>query len=134
MGAISSSVRAVPECGTARVRASVLVSTALRVANLGRSPSRQRSAHGHTHTGKPGPNPKGKAEVQQFYENFAASGAHKLHHDIDRLIVDRDCILTEGVMRMAYPGRTLVAMGVDVDDPDADYLYETRMAIVWPID
>ena len=91
-------------------------------------------AHYHTYTGKPGPNPKGKAEVQQFYENFAASGAHKLHHDIDRLIVDRDCILTEGVMRMAYPGRTLLARGIEVDDPNADYLYETRMAIVWPID
>ena len=75
----------------------------------------------------------GKPAVQQFYENFAASGAHKLHLDIDRLIVDRHCILTEGVMRMAYPGRTLQATGIDVDDPDAYYLYEARMAIVWPI-
>jgi hypothetical protein len=25
-------------------------------------------------------------------------------------------------------------MGIAVDDPGADYLYETRMAIVWPID
>jgi hypothetical protein len=24
-------------------------------------------------------------------------------------------------------------MNIDVDDPDADYLYETRMAILWPI-
>jgi hypothetical protein len=75
----------------------------------------------------------GKAAVRQFYENFAASGAHKLHLDIDRLVVDRECILTEGVMRMAYPGRTLQATGIDVDDPDAYYLFETRMAIIWPI-
>lgn len=75
----------------------------------------------------------GKAAVQQFYENFAASGAHKLHLDIDRLVVDRHCILTEGVMRMAYPGRTLLATGIEVDDPDAHYLYEARMAIIWPI-
>ena len=92
-------------------------------------------AHYHSYTGDPGsPSPKGKAAVQQFYENFAASGAGKLHLDIDRLVVDRDCILTEGVMRMAYPGRTLAAMGIAVDDSGADYLYETRMAIVWPID
>jgi SnoaL-like domain len=92
-------------------------------------------AHYHSYTGDPGaPSPEGKAGVQQFYENFAASGAGKLHLDIDRLVVDRDCILTEGVMRMAYPGRTLAAMGIAVDDPAADYLYETRMAIVWPID
>ena len=59
-------------------------------------------AHYHSYTGDPGaPSPDGKAAVQQFYENFAASGAGKLHLDIDRLVVDRDCILTEGVMRMA---------------------------------
>jgi hypothetical protein len=80
-----------------------------------------------------GAGPVGKAAVQKFYEDFAATGAHKLHHDIDRLVVDRDCILTEGTMRMAWPGRTLAAMGIEVDDLDADYLFETRMAIVWPI-
>jgi hypothetical protein len=77
---------------------------------------------------------RGKAGVQAFYENFAASGAHKLCLDLDRLVVDRECILTEGLMRMAYPGRTLQAMGIDVDDVDSDYLFETRMAIIWPID
>lgn len=77
--------------------------------------------------------PRGKAEVRAFYEAFAASGAHKLCHDMDRLVVDRHCILTEGTMRMAWPGRTLQAMGHDVDEPDADYLYEERMAVLWPI-
>jgi hypothetical protein len=92
-------------------------------------------AHYHSYTGDPNsPSPEGKAAVQQFYENFAASGAGKLHLDIDRLVVDRDCILTEGIMRMAYPGRTLEAMGIAVDDLGADYLFETRMAIIWPID
>jgi hypothetical protein len=75
----------------------------------------------------------GKPAVQEFYENFAASGAYKLHLDLDRLVVDRRCILTEGLMRMAYPGRTLAAMGITVDDLDADYLFETNMAIIWPI-
>jgi hypothetical protein len=75
----------------------------------------------------------GKAAVQKFYEDFAASGAHKLQLEVDRLIVDKHCILTEGVMRMAYPGRTLLARGIEVDDPDAYYLYEARMAVIWPI-
>jgi len=78
--------------------------------------------------------PVGKAAVRGFYEDFAASGAQKLQLDIDRLVVDRDCILTEGVMRIAYPGRTLQARGIAVDEVDADYLFETRMAVVWPID
>lgn len=77
--------------------------------------------------------PRGKAAVQAFYEAFAASGAQKLCLDLDRLVVDRHCILTEGVMRMAWPGRTLQGMGIDVEDSDADYLYEARMAVLWPI-
>ena len=76
---------------------------------------------------------EGKAAVREFYERFAASGAYRLQHDIDRLVVDRHCIFTDGVIRMAYPGQALAARGVDVDDPDAYYLYESRMAIVWPI-
>ncbi len=78
--------------------------------------------------------PVGKPAVRRFYEDFAASGAQKLQMDVDRLVVDRDCILTEGVMRIAYPGRALRARGIEVDDVDADYLFETRMAVVWPID
>ena len=33
-----------------------------------------------------------------------------------RVIADRDCVVTEGVMRMAYPGATLKAQGIEVDD------------------
>jgi hypothetical protein len=77
---------------------------------------------------------EGKAAVRQFYEDFAASGAHKLSLDIDRLVVDRHCILTEGLMRIAYPGRTLEAMGIAVEDVEAYYLYESHMAVIWPID
>jgi hypothetical protein len=84
-------------------------------------------------TTDPALNPVGKPAVRKFYEDFAASGAHKLQLDTDRLIVDRHGILTEGVMRMAYPGRTLAARGVPVDDPDASYLFEAHMAIIWPI-
>ena len=78
--------------------------------------------------------PVGKAAVQKFYEDFAAGGAYKLQHDLDRLVVDKHCILTEGVMRMAFPGHTLAGRGITVDDPDADYLFEARLAILWPID
>ena len=85
-------------------------------------------------TTEPALNPVGKPAVRQFYDNFIASGATRLQLDVDRLVVDRDCVLTEGVMRMAYPGRTLQARGIQVDDPEAFYLYETRMATIWPMD
>lgn len=81
-------------------------------------------------------NPKGsKDAVRKFYDvSIVQSGAHRLELDCQRVIVDKDAVVTEGVMRMAYPGRTLGAMGIEVDDPDAYYLYETRMGIVWPVD
>ena len=79
-------------------------------------------------------NPKGRHGVRAFYEAFVASGATRLQLEIDRLVVDRDCVVTEGVMRMAYPGSTLRARGIDVDDADAFYLYEARMCTLWPMD
>jgi hypothetical protein len=91
------------------------------------------AAEYHTYGSEDATNPKGKPAVQRFYEDFAASGAHKLQHELDRLVVDRECIVTEGTMRMAWPGRVLAASGIEVDDPSADYLYEARLAILWPI-
>jgi hypothetical protein len=79
-------------------------------------------------------NPVGKDEVRTFYENLVAAGATRLQLEIDRLVVDQDCVLTEGVMRIAYPGHTLAFRGIEVDDPDALYLYEARMATLWPFD
>ncbi|HZQ58623.1 MAG TPA: nuclear transport factor 2 family protein [Acidimicrobiales bacterium] len=90
--------------------------------------------HAYSAPDIPEVNPVGKAGVRKFYADFIASGATKLQLDIDRLVVDRSCVVTEGTMRMAYPGRTLQARGIDVDDPDALYLYETRMAVLWPMD
>ena len=49
-------------------------------------------------------------------------------------IAPASSILTEGTMRIAYPGALLAQMGHTVDDSDAFYLYETRMAVVWPMD
>lgn len=78
--------------------------------------------------------PRGTEGIRAYYSAFVASGATQLVHEIDRLAVDRHAVLTDGVMKMAYPGATLAAMGVEVDDPSAFYLYEVRMAIVWVMD
>jgi hypothetical protein len=90
--------------------------------------------HYHAYGAGEAGSPRGVDGVRRFYEDFIASGATRLEFEIDRLVVDRDCVLTEGIMRMAYPGRTLAARGVAVDDPDAFYLYEARMATLWPLD
>ncbi len=81
-------------------------------------------------------NPTGdKDAVRGFYDmTIVQTGAHKLELACDRVIADESAVMTEGIMRMAYPGQTLIAMGIDVDDADAYYLYQTRMGVVWPVD
>ena len=81
-------------------------------------------------------NPVGsKDAVRHFYDaTIIQTGAFRLEFACDRVIVDADSVFTEGVMRMAYPGATLRAMGIEVDDPSAYYVGETRMGVVWPVD
>ena len=61
-------------------------------------------------------NPQGnKDAVRAFYDmTIVQTGAHQLEFDCDRVIADHEAVMTEGVMRMAYPGQTLISMGVDV--------------------
>ena len=48
---------------------------------------------------------------------------------------DNACtVVTEGVMRIAYPGTIVHLLGHAIDDPDAYYLFEARMAVFWPMD
>ncbi len=81
-------------------------------------------------------NPSGsKDAVRAFYDaTIVQTGAHRLELDCERVVADRGTVITEGVMRMAYPGHTLIAMGIEVEEADAHYLYESRMCVVWPVD
>ncbi|MEU0934804.1 nuclear transport factor 2 family protein [Embleya sp. NPDC005971] len=78
--------------------------------------------------------PKSHAEVREFYRAVVDNDCGRLAHHIDRLTVDQDTVVTEGLLRIAYPGRVLAGMGRVVADVDAFYLYETQMAIVWGFD
>lgn len=76
-----------------------------------------------------------KDAIRDLYDRaLVQTGAHRWELELDRVIVDEQAVFTEGVMRMAYPGRTLQAMGIDVPDTDSYYLSQVRMGIVWPID
>ncbi len=78
--------------------------------------------------------PRGHDAVRQFYAAFVASGAVKLELDVQRLVVDEDFVITEGLMKIAYPGNLLRLMGHAVDDAEASYLFQTRMCVIWPMD
>jgi len=82
--------------------------------------------------------PKGRAAVEQFYTRMIAGGGHRFEFAIDRIVVDRDAVVTEGLMRQRIPGTAIAASGVErvageAVDAEADYLAETRILTVWPI-
>lgn len=78
--------------------------------------------------------PEGPEAVRDFYATWIAAGGDLIDYDIQRLIVDDDSLLTEGPLRMPFIGRLLLSLGYEVDDPEAHYLYEARLAVVWCID
>jgi hypothetical protein len=78
--------------------------------------------------------PRGRDAVRQFYAAFVASGAVKLELDVQRLVVDEEFVITEGLMKIAYPGNLLRLMGHAVDDAGAFYLFQTPMCVIWPMD
>lgn len=78
--------------------------------------------------------PKTTEGVRAYYTAFVESGANTLVFEIDRLAVDDDLVMTEGWMKMIYPGAAAQQIGVDVDDPEGDYLLLFRQLINWPID
>ena len=84
------------------------------------------AAHWHAYGSPLENSPESKPTVRRYYEGIIASGISRLEFDIDRLVVDRDCIVTEGTMRMAWPGATLAAVGIAVENESASYLYEAR--------
>ena len=95
----------------------------------------RETPHYHAYgTDDPVLSPRGRDAVRQFYAAFVASGAVKLELDVDRLAVDDDLVITEGLMKIAYPGALLRLMGHTVDDAEASYLFQTRMCVIWPMD
>jgi len=90
----------------------------------------------HTKRDDPMRNPEGSKEaIAAFYDRMVVqTGAHRLEWAIDRVIVDEYSVFTEGLLRSAVPGCTLLEMGIEVDSPDAYYVAEDRCGVVWPID
>ncbi|OBI83089.1 nuclear transport factor 2 family protein [Mycobacterium sp. 1245805.9] len=79
--------------------------------------------------------PVGRQAVRRFYEETIVKGGQWfLELEMDRIVVDDDTIVTEGVMRSLYYGADAASRGFPVDDRNAFYLLTLRMLIVWPFD
>lgn len=78
--------------------------------------------------------PKRTDGVRTYYTDFMATRTNVLEFALDRLVVDDDCVVTEGLLKQIYPGAQAQQIGIPVDDPDADYLVVFRQLLLWPID
>ena len=81
-----------------------------------------------------GAGPKGLAAVTAHYENLYRENRHVCDYRIERIVVDDDCIVTEGWFDQVFPGRVLESRGVAIDDPDAVYALRMRLLLLWPYD
>ena len=66
--------------------------------------------------------PNGTDGVRAYYTAFVESGANVLEFEIDRLVLDDDCLVTEGWLKVLYPGAAAAGIGIPVPDPAGDYL------------
>lgn len=78
--------------------------------------------------------PKGRDAVKSFYQSLVASRRGVLEYALDRIVVDDDTVVTEGVIRAYQPGRVAQDFGFAVDELDATYLVAYRAVIFWPFD
>ncbi|KUH84837.1 hypothetical protein [Mycobacterium sp. IS-1556] len=78
--------------------------------------------------------PKTTAGVQTYYTDFLATRTNILEFEVQRLVVDDHCLVTEGLLKQIYPGAEAQRIGIPVDDVDADYLVVFRQLLLWPID
>jgi hypothetical protein len=78
--------------------------------------------------------PKSRAGVVAYYAQLIAENRAVLELVIDRIVVDDDCVVTEGWTRAINKGAVARARGWHVDDDQADYLVTQRVVIFWPFD
>ena len=76
--------------------------------------------------------PKSREAVADYYTQLVVDNRAVLEFDIDRIVVDDDCVVTEGWIRAINKGAIAKARGWIVDDADADYLVTQRVVIFWP--
>jgi hypothetical protein len=98
--------------------------------------------HFHIWVGGSDVGPKGWDGVRAMYLQMFATRANYFEIDIQRLVIDDDCLVKEYIQRTLHPGTnfvggpwadTLRAQGEEVD-PSAYYLTEGRVLITIPFD
>jgi len=83
--------------------------------------------------------PKGAAAVHAFYSEAVRSASTFLEFGAERVVVDDDCAVFEGLVKHVCSGSFATSMGMTIDgadalDPDGTYLVVYRNLIIIPVD
>jgi hypothetical protein len=78
--------------------------------------------------------PKGPDGVRAYYEAFAKGGGAVFESPKERICVDDDMIVHEGVLRNLIPGLLAKARGYNVPSEAGHYLVRFRSVILWEFD
>lgn len=76
--------------------------------------------------------PKSREGVIDYYSQLVSERRGVLEFDIDRIVVDDRCVVTEGWIRAINKGAIAKTRGWIVDDDNGDYLVTQRVVIFWP--
>jgi hypothetical protein len=76
--------------------------------------------------------PKDREQTRAFYLSIFDAGSNVIELEVDRLSVDDWGIVGDGTIHIIYPGKGVSAMGFDIDDEDAQYLFSARQAFFLP--
>ncbi|MGQ4615549.1 nuclear transport factor 2 family protein [Nocardia sp. R7R-8] len=80
--------------------------------------------------------PSGYDQVVRWYRRLQSAGRNRLDYRIVRVVVDENCVVTEGDFQYAIAGRDLdvtrTESGEDVR-PDDYHLVSHRATVLWPI-
>ncbi len=78
--------------------------------------------------------PKGYDGVLEYYKNFVADGGAVLQSPKERIFVDDNGIVHEGVITTLCSGRIARRRGYAIDDDGAHYAVRARITILWSFD
>jgi hypothetical protein len=80
---------------------------------------------------------EGRAAVEGFYTNMIAAGGNQFEVVVEKIVADRDNVITEGAVKQVRRGAELIAAGRkevagEPVKPDELFLTRAQLVTVWP--
>ena len=79
--------------------------------------------------------PQSFGELETHYRGLIESNLHLIHFETEKLAVDDDVVVVEGLVHQLYPGALLGPIfDIQIDDVDAVYLATKRTCVIFVFD